>query len=170
MALYQQGDPNAAIALIEALSPMLFRFFLLHPGNQDQAADLLRETWLQVHRSRRTYRVGAPVLPWLYSIARHVQVDANRKLSRTSLRNPAGEIVTGTPTWTSSPVHGPASFASLIRVLPSSQREVMIMLKATGMSLQEIARANATGVGSVKRKAHRACRTLRAVLKHSHSG
>ena len=39
------------------------------------------------------------------------------------------------------------------------------MLKVSGMSLEEVARATASSVGSVKLKAHRAYEKLRSVLK-----
>jgi RNA polymerase sigma-70 factor (ECF subfamily) len=56
-------------------------------------------------------------------------------------------------------------FDTLIAVLPPSQREVVSMLKVSGMSLEEVARATASSVGSVKLKAHRAYEKLRAVLR-----
>ncbi len=45
--------------------------------------------------------------------------------------------------------------------LPESQREVIAMLKVSGMSLEEVARATSVSVGSVKQKAHRAYENLR---------
>jgi RNA polymerase sigma-70 factor (ECF subfamily) len=44
------------------------------------------------------------------------------------------------------------------------------MLKVSGMSLEEVARATACSVGSVKLKAHRAYEKLRAVLTRQGSG
>jgi DNA-directed RNA polymerase specialized sigma24 family protein len=61
-------------------------------------------------------------------------------------------------------------FDALIAVLPPSQREVVIMLKMSGMSLEEVARATASSVGSVKLKAHRAYEKLRAALQGQGSG
>ena len=52
----------------------------------------------------------------------------------------------------------------LLEQLPSSQKEVLLMLKVTGMSLEEVARATASTVGSVKQKAHRAYETLRRLM------
>jgi RNA polymerase sigma-70 factor (ECF subfamily) len=49
----------------------------------------------------------------------------------------------------------------LLAPLSESQREVLRMMKVAGMSLEEVARATATSVGSVKQKVHRAYRTLR---------
>jgi RNA polymerase sigma-70 factor (ECF subfamily) len=49
--------------------------------------------------------------------------------------------------------------------LPQSQREVIFMLKVSGMSLEEVARATASTVGAVKQKAHRAYAALRRMLE-----
>ncbi len=38
------------------------------------------------------------------------------------------------------------------------------MLKVTGMSLEEVARATGSTVGAIKQKAHRAYATLRQIL------
>ena len=45
--------------------------------------------------------------------------------------------------------------------LPASQREVIEMLKVAGMSLEEVARATSSTVGSVKQRVHRAYKRLR---------
>ena len=63
-----------------------------------------------------------------------------------------------------------ADFNELIAVLPVSQREVVSMLKVSGMSLEEVARATASSVGSVKLKAHRAYEKLRAIVRRQASG
>jgi RNA polymerase sigma-70 factor (ECF subfamily) len=63
-----------------------------------------------------------------------------------------------------------ADFESLMALLPASQREVVSMLKVSGMSLEEVARATSSSVGSVKLKAHRAYEKLRAVLTRQESG
>jgi len=53
---------------------------------------------------------------------------------------------------------------ALLAPLPESQREVIEMLKVAGMSLEEVARATSSSVGSVKQKAHRAYEKLRELL------
>jgi RNA polymerase sigma-70 factor, ECF subfamily len=53
---------------------------------------------------------------------------------------------------------------ALLADLPPSQREVIAMLKVSGMSLEEVARATSSSVGSVKQKAHRAYDKLRKGL------
>jgi RNA polymerase sigma-70 factor, ECF subfamily len=160
---YQRGDPAATTRLIRQVSPLLLRFFVSQSGSRPEAEDLLQDTWLQIHRVRHTHRPGEPVLPWIYAIARHVRVDGYRRSQRIRSREqnmPAlpepREIGKPLPT---------ADFDELIAVLPPSQREVVSMLKVSGMSLEEVARATASSVGSVKLKAHRAYEKLRTVLK-----
>ena len=53
---------------------------------------------------------------------------------------------------------------ALLAPLSSGEREVVEMLKVEGLSLEEVARAMSSTVGSVKQKAHRAYEKLRERL------
>ena len=163
MAAYQNGDRASAAALIERLSPPLHRFFLVQATSRRDADDLLQETWLRLHQVRHTYRPGEPVLPWLYAIARHIRVDHFRRARRREAREQQVEDLPERAELPHGEGGGPDIEAAL-RELPQSQREVIVMLKVTGMSLEEVARATASSVGSVKQKAHRAYEKLRALL------
>jgi RNA polymerase sigma-70 factor (ECF subfamily) len=161
MALYQQGDFTAAAALVDRISPQLHRFFAAQSGSRPHADDLLQDTWLRIHKVRHTYRPGEPALPWFYAIARHVRVDHYRK----SIRTAAGERELEVLSRTAAPGPGNAGradeFEALLAPLSESQREVIAMLKVSGMSLEEVARATSSSVGAVKQKAHRAYEKLR---------
>lgn len=163
MARYQQGDLASATVLIHRLSPQLHRFFMVQLASRSEADDLLQETWLRIHKVRNTYRAGEPVLPWLYAIARHIRVDHYRKGRRTGARERRLEDV---PELAAPPrvSEDTADLQTLLAPLPESQREVVEMLKVEGMSLEEVARATSSSVGSVKQKAHRAYETLRGRL------
>jgi len=163
MAGYQDGDGTAAAALIERLSPPLHRFFLAQAISGRHADDLLQETWLRLHQVRHTYRPGEPVLPWLYAIARHIRVDHFRRTRRREAREQQLEELPERAGATRPATGGPDVEAAL-RELPESQREVIVMLKVSGMSLEEVARATSTSVGSVKQKAHRGYEKLRSLL------
>ncbi len=163
MAAYQHGDRAAAEALIERVSPQLYRFFMAQVVSRRSADDLLQETWLRIHEARRTYRPGEPVLPWIYAIARHVRVDSYRKVRRTEIREQQVDVLPETP----APAPGAQAgldLEALLATLPESQREVIVMLKVSEMTLEQVARATSSSVGSVKQKAHRAYQKLREVL------
>ena len=161
MSGYQAGQREAAEAFIERASPILLRFFLSRGSRRTQAEDLLQDTWLKVHRARHTWRPGEPVTPWLLGIARHARADAWRKAYRTSQRE---EALENAPEPSHTPAEETGDVERLLRHLPESQREVIVLMKVTGLNLEETARATASTVGAVKQKAHRAYETLRRVL------
>lgn len=161
MSRYQQGDSSAATELVTRLSPALHRFFMLRYVSRRFADDLLQETWLRIHEVRHTYRPGQPVLPWLYAIARNIRVDQYRKTRRVESREQQVEILPEAVSAERPP--GP-DLDAMLAALPEAQREVVAMLKISGMSLEEVARATSSSVGSVKQKAHRAYEKLRELL------
>jgi RNA polymerase sigma-70 factor (ECF subfamily) len=161
MAAYQAGDFAAARSLIDRLSPRLHRFLDAQARNPADADDLLQEAWLRIHRARHTFRPGKPVLPWIYAIARRVRVDHYRRQVRTTAREERWEQLDDETT--ASPPEAPRAeeLEALLAPLSASQREVLEMLKVTGMSLEDVARATSSSVGSVKQKVHRAYEKLR---------
>lgn len=163
MARYQQADEVATRNLIEQLSPQLYRFFAAQLGNADDAGDMLQDTWLRIHRVRHTYRPGEPVLPWVYAIARRVRVDSYRKRRRIAVREIGVKVLPDRADTINESTSVP-SFDRLVADLPASQREVLTLLKVNGLSIEEVARATSSSVGSVKQKAHRAYERLRGLL------
>src|ERR1035441_6771583 len=164
MARYQKGDFAAATALIDRISPQLQRFFIAQSGSRADADDLLQETWLRIHKVRHTYRPGEPALPWFYAIARHVRVDHYRKSVRTSVGVRKLEAMSKEATTVRGESEHAHSLEALLAPLSESQREVIEMLKVAGMSLEEVARATSSSVGSVKQKVHRAYEKLRETI------
>jgi RNA polymerase sigma-70 factor (ECF subfamily) len=169
MERYQQADPEAPGALIVAVSPALLRFFRSQAANREQADDLLQETWMRIHRIRHTYRLGEPVLPWIYAIARRVRIDGYRRTRRITVHESAMDVLPEPPPQI-EPRNPLPEFEALIAALPEGQREVVTMLKVGGLSLEEVARATSSTVGAVKQKAHRAYERLRKLLQISSEG
>ena len=131
MERYQQADPDAPHALVVALSPALLRFFRSQLASQQQADDLLQETWMRIHRVRHTYRPGEPVLPWVYAIARRVRIDGYRRERRITVHEIAMDVLPEPPTQVEQ--RGPLpAFGELVAELSDSQREVLTLLKVGG--------------------------------------
>lgn len=166
MALYQEGDQSAATALIQSISPKLYRFFAARAVSRAEADDLLQETWLRIHKVRHTYRPGEPAVAWFYAIARHVRIDHYRKAMRTTIRERELEDVAG-PSGVTAAAEWRNELKVLLAPLTSGEREVVEMLKVEGLSLEEVARATSSSIGSVKQKAHRAYKKLREAFGSS---
>jgi RNA polymerase sigma-70 factor (ECF subfamily) len=166
MSRYQRGDADAATELVRRLSPQIYRFFTAHVSSRSDADDLLQETWLRIHSARQTYQNNRPVLPWVYAIARHIRLDHSRVAQRSASREqqlenePVDAASLGVPH-----TNDRMDLKALLAPLPESQREVIQMLKISGMSIEEVARATSSTVGSVKQKAHRAYQSLRKRMK-----
>ncbi|MGA2351051.1 MAG: RNA polymerase sigma factor [Terracidiphilus sp.] len=164
MTRYQQGDYGAATDLIEQIGPRLHRFFLAQFQSRTDADDLLQETWLRIHKVRHTYRSGEPALPWFYAIARHVRVDHYRKSIWTTIGKRQLEAMTKEVAADPRESDHADGLDALLAPLSESQREVIEMMKVAGMSLEEVARATSSTVGSVKQKVHRAYKKLRGTM------
>jgi len=105
-------------------------------------------------------------MPWIYAIARHTRLDAYRKQRRLDSRE---VLVASMPEAVHQTVpvavRQEDHFERLLAKLPDAQREVIIMLKVSGMSLSEVARATSSTPGAVKQKTHRAHTALRRALE-----
>ena len=137
MVRYQQADLEAADELIRQVTPLLFRF-LSNPGvPHSETEDILQDCWLRIHKSRHTYRATEPVLPWLFAVARHAGLDHYRRRSRRQSRELAVETLPERPEQTkpADPLAG-EDLARCVDQLPASQKEVIFMLKVSGMSLE----------------------------------
>jgi len=105
-------------------------------------------------------------MPWIFAIARHTRLDEYRRQRRRGAR----ELLVAEVPEQPEPARAEAAgtFADLDRLvagLPEAQRDVIVMLKVSGMSLEEVARATSSTVGAVKQKAHRAYTALRRALE-----
>ncbi len=171
MLSYQNADRDAANQLVEQLSPMLLRFFAGPLYTRAFAEDMLQDCWLRLHRARHSYRPGTPVLPWIFAIARHTRIDAYRRRRRIETRESALDQVSNSDGRASTPAVTPEiDLWRFVRRLPASQQEVILMLKVSGMSLEEVARATGGTVGAVKQKAHRAYVKLRELMDNRPKG
>jgi RNA polymerase sigma-70 factor, ECF subfamily len=167
MVAYQQSDPEAATALVTQLSPPIFQFFLAQSRNRAEAEDLLQDFWLRIHKARATFRPGEPLMPWLYAIARRVRVDRYRKTKGAREHEVLSEQLPEMAAQEKPRQPTTPKISEMLQSLPESQREVLLLLKVSGLSLEEVARATGVSIGSVKQKAHRAYESLRKRLGRS---
>ena len=90
MSAYQNGRLEAFDRLYFALEEELRGFFRARCHDAHRVDDLLQDTFLQIHRSRRGYLPGLPVRPWVYAIAKRVFL-----MHVTPLREDEAGAVTG---------------------------------------------------------------------------
>ena len=163
MSRYPPADGEATAALIARLSPQILQFFLARVRDRSQAEDLLQDFWLRVHKARHTFRTGEPLLPWVFAIARRTKIDQYRRSKNVKRHEfqleELPDVASREPERKDTP-----ALADLLRTLPAAQRETIWLLKVSGLSLEEVARATGSSVGAVKQRAHRAYEKLRKIF------
>jgi RNA polymerase sigma-70 factor (ECF subfamily) len=172
MRRYQAADPAAADALVAILNPILARYYYALTGDASLVEDLLQDCWLRILRARHSYRPGEPVLPWAFAIARHTRVDSYRRWQRSSGRESNIDDIPSHPSSDprlalESRLQAGAIFAAL-QSLPEGQREVLMMLKVSDMTVDEVALATGSTAAAVKQKAYRAYQAVRRILGLQH--
>lgn len=160
MQRYQQSDAEGATKLIAQLSPQIYQFYLAYVRDRPLAEDLLQDFWLRIHNARRTYRPGEPLLPWVYAIARRVRIDHYRRSRRRQQHEIQRDQLPDRAAHERLAEAAP-NLQDALNVLPPAQQEIILLLKVSGLSLEEAARATGSSVGAVKQKAHRAYEKLR---------
>ena len=166
MIAYQRGDIVAFEGLYQALKPRLQQYLVVLTRNRSRADDLLQETFLQIHRSRRTHLPGRPVSPWAFAIARHVFLMDVRRRSR--MRRQEVELDDPLPEMPVPPeAEGMAEKQRLQKALgqlPPDQVEAVTLHHVWGFTFDEIAVALGIRAGTAKVRAFRGMRRLREIL------
>ncbi|MBI1355480.1 MAG: sigma-70 family RNA polymerase sigma factor [Acidobacteria bacterium] len=165
MEAYQQADEQAFTELARRLSPQLLVYFRGPHATRRHADDLLQDFWLRVHQARHTYEAGRPLLPWLYTIARYARTDAYRRMARGEQQQEFDADLMLDPKSLVRAIEARSELGALMANLPARQREVVLLLKARGLTLDETARATGSTIGATKQTAHRAYTNLRATAK-----
>ena len=169
MREYQAGELSAFDQLYGALERPLAGFLRTLVADPAKVADLLQETFLQIHRARATYHPDRPVRPWAFGIARNVALMSFRhSRNRDALEIDLGELDTR---WvTSGHDHAQVDLArKALAALPSDRRTLLLMHHVWGFTFDEIGGVLGIRAGTAKVRAHRALKEVRAHLDQRHS-
>lgn len=166
MVAYQGGDLQAFEELYHAIKPRLYQYLTSLTFNSSHAEDLLQETFLQVHRSRRTYQPGRPVVPWLFAIARHVFL-MDRRSGKRRRRHEVSEVADLPELPVPAEVAQLADRERIAKALvsvPESRREALLLHHVWGFSFSEVGALLGIRKGTAKLRAHRGIQSLRKEL------
>src|SRR5258708_1466704 len=85
MDRYACGEASAFSELYDLLAPRLSSFLLRRTRDRSRAEDLLQQTFLQMHSTRRCFAQGAPVVRWEFAISLRLLIDTSCKRGRQML-------------------------------------------------------------------------------------
>jgi RNA polymerase sigma-70 factor, ECF subfamily len=151
----------------------VFRLARAITQTNEDAEDVLQETFLSAFRGADGYRGAASVRTWLLSITRHGAIRHEMRESRVTdlsaedLRLDAG--------WGSDPeaiviaAQQQRRLRDAVESLPSHYREILILRDLEQISGEQVALLLGTSLAAVKSRLHRARLHLLAKLREHHA-
>ena len=163
MVAYQAGEVDGFSDLYAELASDVERYFAASVGST-AAEDLAQETFLEIHRSRRSYCPPRPVRPWVFGLARNVLKRHRRSTWRRERRETAAGVASPVAAGPFEGGHAAGDLREALSQLPANRREAWLLHHQQGWSFQEIATRLSIGVDAAKRRASRAMGDLRRAL------
>jgi RNA polymerase sigma factor (sigma-70 family) len=162
-------EPACFGLLFDRHAPAIYRYIARRLG-PDAADDLSSEVFLIAFRRRGSYDLAQPgARPWLYGIATNLisrrsrdETRFLRAIARMSV-SPAAESVADQVTERVDAQALSGRLAAALASLPGPHRDTLLLV-ASGLSHEEVARALGIPAGTVASRLARARRKLRAAL------
>ena len=157
--LANKGDPNAFETLYYRYRDWVYHLAWRFTGNQEQALDVLQETFIYLLKKFPGFKLTARMTTFLYPVVKHLSLAIGRgNRHQINLDECLNELPSPVP----KDVHSCQSdLAAVLAVLPNKQQEVILMRFVDGMKIVEIAKALNIPVGTVKSRLHNGLQTLR---------
>jgi RNA polymerase sigma factor (sigma-70 family) len=157
------GDVRALGAVFDATAPELLRIACHLVGNQDQAQDLVQDTFLIAIDKRREFAIERRVLPWLCGILVHLARNAQRAARRHELAlRPVAKVED--PAASAAAAEFRAALLTATAALPAAYRSVMALHLQHGMNAVEISSELGRPAGTVRTQLVRGLDLLRRRL------
>ena len=146
-----------------ALLPSLRAFARGLCGNREMADDLAQDTMMRAWAARESYTQGTNFRAWMFMIMRNQFYTTIRKNSRMTSLDPevAERVLVVAPAQQNG--INIEDVAKAMQKLPAEQREVLLLIGASGLSYEEAAEVIGCAMGTVKSRLARG-RTALALL------
>lgn len=162
------GDVRGFDLLHARYERPLFGFIRRHHPQQQEAEDLLHETFLALLRDREGARAATNLKAWLFQVARHLCLNRHRAQRRAAgaLADPAVTRSQGQEQHPERILLGDERQRALRTAVANLPLELAELwhLRVSGLSYEEMASVLAIPVGTVKSRMHGMVHRLREEL------
>lgn len=178
VALAQSGDSDAFRLLVERHSRNVFRLAFRMTGHEQDAEDVVQETFLRAYKQLKNYEARSSFATWLYRIASNYSLDLIRSRKRHQDRREVNmnheeqiDIMQSIPGTSPTPERIVFSAQVKDRVnaalddLSPQERHAFVLRHFEGMSIEEIGASLGTGTNATKHSIFRAVQKLRRSLE-----
>ncbi len=176
IAELKDGNQQAFIKLIDLYKHLVFNTVLNMVQQFEEAEDLTQEVFIQVFQSIQHFRGDSKLSTWLYRIAITKCLDWQRKNNAKKRMNSMKSIfgLDGHQDIIPDFVHPGIQLANkekatmlfkALKQLPENQRIAFTLIKADGLSYEEVSEIMQTSIKSLEGLMHRAKENLRKSLE-----
>lgn len=169
MRAYVGGDHAAFRALFDRYAPMLLRMARRRLTSDEDAREVVQQTFFQLNAARADFRADAKLRPWVVTIAMNLVREHYRKRGRRKEAPLEAAIHTvGAEAPSDREMDREARAEKLrmaLEALPESQRTVVELHWLQEMPFAEVARIVGANEGAVRVRAHRAYKRLKELLE-----
>ena len=176
VARTRAGDTDAFRVLVERHSRALFRVAYRMTGNQQDAEDVVQDTFLRAFKQIARFDERASFGTWLYRIAVNCSLDLVRSRKRRNELAPTVDSEMDDPTLTLpslSPTPDRIAMSGEVRdrvadamsELSASERTAFVLRHFEGMCIEEVSRVLGCQPGAAKHSVFRAVQKLRRALE-----
>jgi RNA polymerase sigma-70 factor, ECF subfamily len=170
------GDSEAFRLLVERHGRAIFRLAYRITGNEEDAEDVVQETFLKAYREINRYEARCSFSTWLYRIASNCSLDLIRKRTLRERKrerdpDPTRDILHSLPATNAGPERAllssqiSATVHRALKQLSSQERAAFVLRHFEGLSIEEIGQALGTGASATKHSIFRAVQKLRRSLE-----
>ena len=172
----QSGDSDAFRLLVEQHSRAIFRLAYRMTGNEEDAEDVVQETFLRAYRQLSRYEARSSFSTWLYRIASNYSLDLIRMRKRHEEKRERGsredhDLLQSMPETAPGPdriLYGSQlkhQVDAALDELSPQERTAFVLRHFEGLSIDEIGQALGTGTNATKHSIFRAVQKLRRSLE-----
>jgi RNA polymerase sigma-70 factor (ECF subfamily) len=173
----RSGDSDAFRLLVEQHSRAVFRLAFRMTGNEQDAEDVVQETFLRAYRQLDKYEARSSFSTWLYRIASNYSLDLIRMRKRHEDRRERGKASEERDILQTIPVNAPgpdriahsnqvqARVNEALNELSDQERTAFVLRHFEGLSIDEIGETLGTGTNATKHSIFRAVQKLRRSLE-----
>lgn len=159
----QQGDKAATEELIYRWYPSILRYCKSRCRSRETAEDLTQETFLRLFLALPNYNENGKFKAYIFLIANRLCIDESRK---TPLHPIEDEEKLASPRDEIQRVGDQDQICSLLKALPSTQREAIILRFGEGLTFQEIAEATGCNMRAAQGRVKCALIKMRKEISH----
>ena len=170
------GDTDAYRLLVERHSRSLFRLAFRMTGNEQDAEDVVQESFLRAYRQLGKFDERASFGTWLYRIAANCSLDLVRSKKRRSehiahtdpdMEDPVVSLPSNDPTPERIALSGEVRerVTEAMNDLSATERTAFVLRHFEGMCIEEVSRVLECQPGAAKHSVFRAVQKLRRALE-----